>query len=360
MRRLVIAAIALFAFGCPLDVTTTKQASPAPPSPSPSPSPTTLRLIKPNQVLKPAPRLPPEILKKLFVPHAEPVFPRDMVHQFQRPDGVVVERQLHYYQEKRKLSENRANQHIENLEVELIRSGSALTGGFAAAAGAWPWHVTFFNMDGLPFCGGTLIAPQWVLTAGHCDPLPEDTALIGSTDLINGTQAGVSFSCVHAHYQDYPRDNDVALVKLTDPLPLTFVSMPADATFQAAGTSATSIGWGSTDPSLGGAPTTLQQASFPIVDTADCTTAYGTAVTGTMICAGQHAPDVGPCIGDSGGPLLTIGESGEWLEIGVTSWGDMCQPTVYPYGVYARVSDFTAWIDGILHPTTDSEPECRD
>ena len=48
-----------------------------------------------------------------------------------------------------------------------------IIGGSEAEPGAWPWQVALIqrtqpNAYFGQFCGGSLIAPDWVLTAAHC------------------------------------------------------------------------------------------------------------------------------------------------------------------------------------------------
>lgn len=53
-----------------------------------------------------------------------------------------------------------------------IKPRARIVGGTDAPKGAWPWQAQIRTTSGLgfPFCGGTLVAPQWVVTAAHCVP----------------------------------------------------------------------------------------------------------------------------------------------------------------------------------------------
>ncbi|XP_036066966.1 plasminogen-like [Oryzias melastigma] len=43
-----------------------------------------------------------------------------------------------------------------------------IVGGCQSRPHSWPWQISLRTSSGIHFCGGTLIDPQWVLTAKHC------------------------------------------------------------------------------------------------------------------------------------------------------------------------------------------------
>ncbi len=44
---------------------------------------------------------------------------------------------------------------------------SRVIAGENATRGAWPWQILMLY-NGRPGCGGSLISPNWVVTAAHC------------------------------------------------------------------------------------------------------------------------------------------------------------------------------------------------
>jgi trypsin len=227
---------------------------------------------------------------------------------------------------------------------------SAVVGGSDASPGEYPSvaEITF----GPFLCTGTLVTPNWVLTAGHCSnitagtvaspaswPAPLINVRIGGVTQSDGEQRGVSRVVMHPDYL-LTNGYDVSLLELSTPSTMTptQVASASERSIWNAGTLESIVGWGVTEEG-GDTPDRLQEAQVPVTTDAYCSGAYGSDFDPiTMVCAGFPEGGVDTCQGDSGGPMFGRTSTGALRVVGATSWGDGCARPGKP-GVYARVAD---------------------
>ena len=247
-----------------------------------------------------------------------------------------------------------AIQHIA-IGTRLLAVKPRIMGGELSPAGVYPWAVSIGLKDIAPrdghFCGGSFIAPDWVMTAAHCvkaDSLGKIQVYGGSNSLESGGSIfPVDRVIVHEKYDDGSQENDVALLhvtkRYTDQL-LRLITPAEVEQLTAVGTIAIVVGWGLTAEG-----TEVQNAqrrvSVQIVSNGTCNglAAYAGAVAGGMLCAGFPEGGKDSCQGDSGGPLVVAAPGGGYYQIGIVSWGEGCgRPN--KFGVYTRVADIEPWV----------------
>ncbi len=263
-----------------------------------------------------------------------------------------------------------------------------MVGGKPAPAGQFP-YVANVQIMGAFGCTGTLIAPQWVMTAGHCGsatgsgteglaptpvswPASAYHLTLGSVyaDGHGGEGHNVSKVVVDSDYiVTNGTGNDVTLMKLDTPskiAPMKIAAVGERASWNP-GVLATIAGFGTTSEDNSDAPAQMQFASVPITTDQYCAQAYpnglseasddGSFDAKTMVCAGYPQGGTDTCQGDSGGPLLVTVHGGATRLVGATSFGAGCGDAGKP-GVYARVAEgpIRNWLKTVVPDAFAPEP----
>ena len=203
-------------------------------------------------------------------------------------------------------------------------------------------------------CTGTLIAPDVVLTAGHCEVL-HTRIFIGNDESKAGRVFRIRHHVIHPRFSDALR-NDLMLLflekKVTGVKPRALAS--AALIDQAA--VGRVVGFGTTNLEGTRGDGIKRVADVPIVSGACRGRVNGKADSGVYGChagfeivAGKPLLLQDTCKGDSGGPFYIPDSRGRWLLAGVTSRGtDLAQTMCGDGGCYVRVDRYADWIKTVI------------
>ena len=223
--------------------------------------------------------------------------------------------------------------------------GDAVVGGEQAAPGAWDDAAGIVFYQSYVGCTGVLVAPNVVLTAGHCYG-GISHVLLGSTDWYSseGDFYEVDRS---VKLGDVYQGVDMAVLVLSEDAdyePRTIATDCIRDDYLEDGAEVAVVGYGNTLPNGNGSTSKLNEG-FTSVQDHDCNESYINGIysgcnpqvsPGGELGAGGDGVDA--CFGDSGGPLYLVTEKGDYL-VGITSRAYAGAPSNAPCyygGVYGR------------------------
>ncbi|MBN3314672.1 FA9 factor, partial [Atractosteus spatula] len=175
-----------------------------------------------------------------------------------------------------------------------------VVGGEKGKKGHSPWQVLLINAQGKFHCGGVLIDNSWVLTAAHClEKGSRYHVRLGDYERYRDEQTEVTVEIsqfiTHPHYNRLTLDNDIALMRLSRPVPYSRYIVPAclppkglaERVLLLNGTRVVVSGWGREKEGSSKSSSALRFIDIPLAPLSQCAEVMSQSPTENMLCAGE-------------------------------------------------------------------------
>mmetsp|Transcript_40952 Transcript_40952/g.49168 ORF Transcript_40952/g.49168 Transcript_40952/m.49168 type:complete len:363 (+) Transcript_40952:89-1177(+) len=277
-----------------------------------------------------------------------------------------------------------------------IPLSARIVNGIPAPIDRYRYFVSILDYDGKNkwhTCGGSLIAPDLVLSAAHCVPMAKMVRIGGPHTSGRREMIAISAVVPHPRFSKRTYESDFVIFKLAQSSTYPPILLDGGIVMdEKKGVyreklelfddddpyrKFTVMGYGATNFTAAKGSSVMLQTNVTYVPRDDCKSKYpARVILPSMLCA--FTPQSDACQGDSGGPLIYrntefSGSDGPSVDVqvGVVSWGVECAHPLYP-GVYSRVSYDMPWIEetmckltpelvlcGVLRNRVSNE-NCRD
>ncbi|KAF6215323.1 hypothetical protein GE061_010075 [Apolygus lucorum] len=247
-------------------------------------------------------------------------------------------------------------------------SGSRIVGGKFYKTNEYPFIVGIARVETggyAPFCGGSIITPNHVITAAHCTAIlirdrARSAVLLGTHDRSKASPGAVIINVAsiqqHAGYVPKIFTNDISILTLASSINFNKIIGPVCLPhygLDVTGQTVRVLGWGA-EKFLDTMTMQPKKLDTTAININQCSAAWGGIISTsnpTQICS--LSKDETACQGDSGGPVVWLDpQTNRYTLVGVVSFGASCtdaRPTVY-----SSVAAYLPWIQQQITATKPS------